>query len=96
MKTKKNYKGECYDVSFNKLFFTSDGTLFYLKDVDELDRLFTELYAVEVVMHMANVGCVVFIENEPRDDDGLPFIPLDCCCGRCEEIYGMIERGECL
>ena len=42
MKTKKNYKGECYEVTFEKEFKTQSGFTFLLKREEDIERKMME------------------------------------------------------
>ena len=94
MRTKENYRGELFDVTFDKLLHTSDGMGFILKREEDIDGRMMEVLGTDI--HLANVGCAIFFKNEPRNVNELEYIPFESSGYIVEEIYSMIEEGECL
>lgn len=96
MRTNENYRGEQFDVTYDKLFHTSDGMGFILKRQEEIDGLMMEVFGTDIHIHLANVGCAIFFKNEPRNLNELEYIPFESNGSVVEEIYSMIEEGECI
>lgn len=100
-KTQPNSKGKSFKVTYAKEFKTNYGLRFklfpsYLWEVQvfangELGFLFKPMLQI----HHLNVGCAIFVINEqPREGD-LPICPTDNEYD-LDEIYKMIENGECV
>ena len=96
MRTKENYRGEQFDVTFDKLFHTSDGMGFILKRQEDIDGRMMEVFGTDIHIHFANVGCAIFFRNEPRNVNELEYIPFESNGSVVEEIYSMFEEGECM
>ena len=96
MRTKENYRGNQYDVTYDKLFHTSDGMGFVLKRQEDIDSRMMEVFGTDIHIHLANVGCAIFFQNEPRNLNELEYIPFESNGCIVEEIYSMIENGECI
>ena len=96
MRTKENYRGKSFDVTYDKLFRTSEGMGFVLKREEDIDSRMMEVFATDIHIHLANVGCAIFFRNEPRNENELEFIPYESNGYVVEEIYTMIEEGECI
>ena len=95
MRTKENYRGEQFDVTYDKLFHTAEGMGFVLKREEDIDVRMMEVFATDIHIHLANVGCAIFFMNEPRNENELEFIPFESNGYIVQEIYQMIEEGEC-
>lgn len=96
MRPKENYRGEQFDVTFDKLFHTSDGMGFILKREEDIDGRMMEVFGTDIHIHLANVGCAIFFKNELRNLNELEYIPFESSGYIVEEIYSMIEEGECI
>ena len=96
MRTKENYRGEQFDVTYYKLFHTAEGMGFVLKREEDIDSRMMEVFGTDIHIHLANVGCAIFFQNEPRNENELEFIPYESNGYVVEEIYQMIEEGECI
>lgn len=94
MRTKENYMGKQFDVTYNKLFHTSDGMGFVLKREEDIDSRMMEVFGTDIHIHLANVGCAIFFKNEPRNLNELEYLPFESKGSIVEEIYSMIEEGE--
>lgn len=101
-KTQPNAKGQTFEVEFYKEFKTNYGLRFKLfpSDLNEVkmfanDALLGNFFKPMLRIHQLNVGCAIFVINEkPRDGD-LPICPTDNEYD-LDEIYKMIENGECV
>lgn len=101
-KTQPNAKGKTFEVTFCKEFKTDYGLRFKLfpSDLSEVQMFANDeqlgfLFKPMLRIHHLNVGCAIFVINEqPREGD-LPIAPTDNEYD-LEEIYRMIENGECV
>ncbi len=96
MRTKENYMGKQFDVTYDKLFHTSDGMGFVLKREENIDSRMMEVFGTDIHIHLANVGCAIFFKNEPRNLNELEYLPFESKGSIVEEIYSMIEGGKCI
>ena len=96
MRTKENYRGEQFDVTSDKLFHTAEGMGFVLKREEDIDSRMMDVFGTDIHIHLANVGCAILFRNEPRNENELEFIPYESNGYIVEEIYTMIEEGECI
>ena len=96
MRTKENYRGKSFDVTYDKLFHTAERMGFVLKREEDIDSRMMEVFGTDIHIHLANVGCAIFFQNEPRNENELEFIPYESNGYIVEEIYTMIEEGECI
>lgn len=96
MRTKENYRGEQFDVTYDKVFRTSEGMGFVLKREEDIDSRMMEVFGTDIHIHLANVGCAIFFKNEPRNLNELEYIPFESIGYIVEEIYSMIEGGKCI
>ena len=97
MRTKPNYKGECFEVTFDKVFEVKRNYTyeFILKRPEDIDPLMMERFGTEIHIQIANVGCVILFTNLPRVEK-LSFIPYESYAPLIDEVYRMIENGECV
>lgn len=97
MKTKKNYKGECYEVTFEKEFELKRNYTFrfILRREEDIDPLMMKRFATDIRIQIATVGCVVLITNLPRVER-YSFVSYVGYAPILDEIYQMIENGECI
>lgn len=77
MRTKENYRGEQFDVTYDKVFRTSEGMGFVLKREEDIEPRMMEVFATDIHIHLANVGCAIFFQNEPRNLNELEYIPFE-------------------
>jgi hypothetical protein len=95
----KNYKGVEFDVTLNKWFHFDDCSPFKLLKETDVPQAFQEFFRLPIRVNVANVGCVIVVENMAKDlvESGyqLPcYIPQDEF--ECNTIYKHIENGECI
>lgn len=64
---KGELRGEQFDVTYDKLFRTSEGMGFVLKREEDIDSRMMEVFGTDIHIHLANVGCAIFFKNEPRN-----------------------------
>ena len=97
MRTKPNYKGECFEVTFDKVFEVKRNYTFefILKGPEDIDPLMMEQFSTDIHIQIANVGCVVLFTNLPRVEK-LSFIPYESNAPLIDEVYRMIENEECV
>lgn len=98
MRTKKNYKGITYDVTFDKEFEVVRPRYtfkFILKREEDIDPMMMKLYGTEIHIQIATIGCVVLFTNLPRVER-LSVIPHVSNAPLIDEVYRMIENGECI
>ena len=99
MTTVRNRKGVEFKVTFEKTFKTSYGLEFRLLDYhDDRVEVFKSypFFASPLLCHYLNVGCAIFVINEMHEFNGqLPCYPTDNEYD-LDEIYMMIEKGECV
>ena len=88
--------GKQFDVTYDKLFHTSDGMGFVLKREENIDSRMMEVFGTDIHIHLANVGCAIFFKNEPRNLNELEYLPFESKRSIVEEIYSMIEGGKCI
>jgi hypothetical protein len=69
---------------------------FVLKCEEDIDSRMMEVFGTNIHIHLANVGCAIFFKNEPRNLNELEYIPFESSGYIVEEIYSMIEEGECI
>lgn len=96
-----NVNGQTFEVTFDKVFRTSYGLPFKLFAFDDerIQPFKTEMngfFNMMLVCHNANIGCCVFVINERANYKyELPIAPTDNEYD-LDEIYSMVERGECV
>ena len=97
MKTKKNYKGKCYEVTFEKEFEIEHGYAFtfILRREDDVEPLMMEHFSTDIRIMIAHVGCVVLFTNLPRVER-YSFISHSFNPSLLDGVYQMIENGECI
>ena len=97
MRTKPNYKGECFEVTFDKVFEVKRNYTyeFILKRPEDIDPLMMEQFSTDIHIQIANVGCVILFTNLPRVER-LSIIPYNTNAPLLDEVYRMIECGECI
>ncbi len=99
MKTKRNYNGQQFEVTFDKEFKVVHPNytfIFILKREEDIEPIMMEHFGTDIRIQIANVGCAVFFKNLPREKNELAFIPYQSSRNLIEEIYKMIENGECI
>ena len=98
MRTKENYRGQSFEVTFDKVFkvvrpnYTFE---FILKREENIDKVMMENYATDIHIQIATVGCVVLFTNLPRVEK-LSIIPYNSNQPLLDEVYRMIENEECV
>ena len=98
MRTKKNYMGKSFDVTFDKEFKVVRPRYtfkFVLKREEDIDQTMMKLFGTEIKGQIANVGCVVLFSNLPRVER-YSIIPHVSNAPLLDEVYRMIENGECI
>ena len=97
MRTKENYRGQSFEVTFNKEFEVKRNYIyrFILRREEDIDTLMMENYATDIHIQIANVGCVILFTNLPRVEK-LSIIPYNSNASLLDEVYRMIESGECI
>ena len=98
MKTKPNKKGISFDVTYDKEFelvrpkYTFK---FVLKREEDIVPSMMKLFGTEIHIQIATVGCAIFFTNLPRVER-LSVIPHVSNAPLIDEVYRMIENGECI
>ena len=99
MRTKENYKGITYDVTFDKEFEVVRPNKytfkFILKREEDIDEEMMKRFSTDIHIQIATIGCVVLFTNLPRAE-GLSVIPHVSNTPLIDEVYRMIENGECI
>lgn len=97
MKTKKNYKGKCYEVTFEKEFEIKRNYTykFILRREEDVDPLMMEHFSTDIRIMIAHVGCVVLFTNLPRVER-YSFVTYRSNAPLLDEVYRMIENEECI
>ena len=98
MKTKPNYMGESYEVTFDKPFTIKRSNYtfeFILKREGDIDEEMMKRFSTDIHIQIATVGCVVLFANMPRTEK-LSWIPYVSNAPLLDEVYRMIENGECI
>lgn len=98
MRTKENYKGQSFDVTFDKVFkvvrpnYTFE---FILKRGEDIDEEMMKRFSTDIHIQIATIGCVVLFVNLPRTEK-LSVIPHVSNAPLIDEVYKMIENGKCI
>ena len=97
MRTKPNYKGESFEVTFDKVFEVKRNYTyeFILKRAEDIDEEIMKLFGTDIRIQIATIGCVVFFTNLPRAEK-LSWLPYNSNAPLLEGIYAMIENGDCI
>jgi hypothetical protein len=98
MRTKKNYMGKSFDVTFDKEFkvVRPNYTIkFILKREEDIDEEMMKRFSTDIRIQIATIGCVVLFTNLPRAER-LSVIPHVSNAPLIDEVYRMIENGECI
>ena len=98
MRTKKNYKGITYDVTFDKEFEVVRPNYtfkFILRREEDIDEVMMKRFSTDIHIQIATVGCVVLFTNLPRVER-YSIIPHVSNAPLLEAVYKMIENGECI
>ena len=98
MRTKENYRGQSFEVTFDKEFEVIRPKYtfkFVLKREEDIDEEMMKLYGTEIHIQLATVGCAIFFTNLPRVER-LSVIPHVSNAPLIDEVYRMIENGECI
>lgn len=101
-KTQPNSKGKTFEVTFCKELKTNYGLRFKLfpSDLNEVQMFANDaelgfLFKPMLQIHHLNVGCAIFVINEKPQEGDLPICPTDNEYD-LDEIYTMIEQGQCI
>lgn len=98
MRTKENYRGQSFDVTFDKVFkvirpkYTFE---FILKREEDIDSEMMKRFSTDIRIQIATIGCVVLFVNMPRVES-LSWIPYVSNAPLLDAVYKMIENGECI
>ena len=98
MRTKKNYMGKSFDVTYDKVFkvvrpnYTFE---FILKKEEDIDEEMMKRFSTDIHIQIATIGCVVLFVNLPRVER-LSWIPYVSNAPLLDAVYKMIENGECI
>ena len=97
MRTKPNYKGESFEVTFDKVFEVRRNYTFkfILKKEEDIDEVMMKRFGTDIHIQIATIGCVVLFTNLPRVEK-LSFIPYESNAPLIDEVYKMIEKGNCI
>lgn len=98
MRTKENYKGESYEVTFDKVFKVNPNKYTYefiLRREEDIDPLMMKLFSTDINIQIANIGCVILFTNLPRVER-YSIIPHVSNAPLLDAVYKMIENGECI
>ena len=98
MRTKENYKGESYEVTFDKVFKVNPNKYtfeFILRREEDIDEEMMKRFSTDIHIQIATIGCVVLFTNLPRIER-LSWIPYVSNAPLLEAVYKMIENGECI
>lgn len=98
MKTKANYMGESYEVTFEKVFkvvrpnYTFE---FILRREEDIDEEMMKRFSTDIHIQIATIGCVILFTNLPRVER-YSIIPHVSNAPLLDAVYRMIENGECI
>jgi hypothetical protein len=98
MRTKENYMGKSFDVTFDKVFkvirpkYTFE---FILRREEDIDEEMMKRFSTDIHIQIATIGCVVLFTNLPRVER-YSIIPHVSNAPLLEAVYKMIENGECI
>ena len=98
MRTKENYRGQSFEVTFDKVFkavrpkYTFE---FVLKREEDIDEEMMTLFGTEIHIQIATIGCVVLFTNLPRVER-YSIIPHVSNAPLLDAVYKMIEEGKCI
>jgi hypothetical protein len=98
MRTKENYMGKSFDVTFNKVFKVARPRYtfeFVLKREEDIDEEMMKRFSTDIHIQIATIGCVILFTNLPRVEK-LSFIPYESNAPLIDEVYMMIENGDCI
>lgn len=90
--------GKSFDVTFDKVFkvirpkYTFE---FILRREEDIDPLMMKRFSTDIHIQIATIGCVVLFTNLPRVEK-LSFIPYESNAPLIDEVYMMIQNGECI
>ena len=98
MRTKENYRGQSFEVTFDKVFEVVRPKYtfkFVLKREEDIDEEMMKRFSTDIRIQIATIGCVVLFTNLPRVER-LSVIPHVSNAPLIDEVYRMIENGECI
>lgn len=97
MRTKENYRGQSFEVTFDKVFEVVRPKYtfkFVLKREEDIDEEMMKRFSTDIRIQIATIGCVVLF-TMPRVES-LSWIPYVSNAPLIDEVYRMIENGECI
>lgn len=98
MRTRENYMGKSFEVTFDKEFKVVRPNYtfkFILKREEDIDEEMMKRFSTDIRIQIATIGCVVLFTNLPRAER-LSVIPHVSNAPLIDEVYKMIENGECI
>lgn len=97
MRTKPNYKGQTFEVTYDKEFEVKRNYIyrFILRREEDIDEVMMYEFGTDIHIQIANVGCVILFTNLPRVEK-LSIMPYRSYPPLLKQIYKMIENGECI
>ena len=97
MRTKPNYKGQTFEVTYDKEFEVKRNYIyrFILRREEDIDKVMMYEFGTDIHIQIANVGCVILFTNLPRVEK-LSIIPYNSNQPLLDEVYRMIENEECV
>ena len=98
MRTKENYRGQSFEVTFDNVFKVVRPKYtfkFVLKREEDIDEEMMKRFGTEIHIQIATVGCAIFFTNLPRVEK-LSVIPYVSNAPLLDDVCRMIEKGECI
>lgn len=98
MRTKENYRGQSFEVTFDKEFEVVRAKYtfkFVLKREEDIDEEMMKRFSTDIRIQIATIGCVVLFTNMPRVER-LSWIPYVSNGLLLDAVYKMIEEGKCI
>ena len=90
--------GKSFEVTFDKEFKVVGPNYtfkFILKREEDIDEEMMKRFSTDIRIQIATIGCVVLFTNLPRAER-LSVIPHVSNAPLIDEVYKMIENGECI
>ena len=90
--------GKSFEVTFDKVFkvvrpkYTFE---FILRREEDIDEEMMKRFSTDIHIQIATIGCVVLFVNLPRTEKQ-SWIPYVSNAPLLDEVYKMIENGECI
>jgi hypothetical protein len=93
----KNMSGKEFRVTFNKWFkYEKENIKFKLMRENDMPSEFKEFFGLDIRLNVANVGCVVIVENKRKGEHELPCYIPDVETTEFDIIYDLIDKGFCM